>query len=1315
MRQMRITLAFRRPVAAKIWLPLLWFVLVRASPAEEVGRESLLFESVTATLGDPGRSRVVPNTRILVRDGMIVAIETAESGELEIPAGTRRIDASGLHVVPAFIDSATTLGFVSTSESRNASSAPDFRKGPTPETQDALRAGITPEDSALDSLSTGDDRIEAHRRAGFAAAHVVPKSGYLAGRGAVVLLSGQPLRESVLREDTGILASFHYGHSGYPVSLMGAIAHLRQTFLDAEHHRRWKAFHARHPRERRRPPRDTSLDALAPVLDGQLPLIFYASSLNNIHRALQLAQEFQLRVVLTGGDEAYRALDALQSSSQGVILLPDYTDKPQPQNDFGAPPERVQKDRRQHWRRKVLTARSLTERGIPHGFGSGGESDPGKLLESVRVAMNEGLSASLALRSLTLGSAELLGVAELVGSIDVGKVANLSFFDAPFASENARVRYLLADGVLFEFEGKNNEEKKDSPEQKLPPESPEETEAVEKPRELAPSPEIHLLTESELKEDRRPRLQTGGDLFIRDARVLTMAGPELDRASIRIRSGKIEAVGPEVQSDGITSVIDARGWYVMPGIIDCHSHMAVDGSLNEFSESITCQVRIADVIDPDDVAIFRALAGGTTMAHVLHGSANTIGGQCCLLRMKYGRSAQEIRARDVPPTVKFALGENVKQSNFRQRSGKRFPVTRMGVEATLRRAFTVAREYEQEWVEHGARLARGKPSLEPRRDLRLEALLGVLRGEMQVHCHCYRADEIIMLLSLAEEFGFRISTLQHVLEGYKVAPEIAAHGAAASTFSDWWGYKIEAFDAIPHNASLMNRSGISVSLNSDSDELVRHLFFESAKACRYGGASEDEALRMITVEPALQLGIENRVGSIEVGKEADLAIFDAHPLSVYARCRYTIIEGEVYFEMGGERRNPMAGRPLARPEDFLPQELDRHPEDLYAIRGARIVPIEGSPIEEGTVVLSGGKIRAVGSLESVDIPPDAVVLEAKGLEVYPGLIDAGTELGLTEIDSVRGTVDLRETGDVQPDLRMAVAVNPHSELLPVARAGGVTHAAVFNRGGLISGRPALIRLEADSTPAAIVSEEIGMQVNLLRVVEDEEPGVEKTLKRWFGKAREIADRVPPNLDPRVEALLPYVKQARPVIFSAHTEREIRLALKLAEELRVRAIIRGGRDAWKVASLLADKKVPVIVGPVLSLPTHEYDPYDAPYRNPGRLQEAGVPIAFQSSRPSQSRNLSNNVGMAVAYGLPHDAGLRALTLGAAEILGVADRTGSIVPGKSGNLLITNGDPLEIRTQVKYLFIDGRPVSLESRHTRLYRQFRDRLAPRRTKGF
>jgi imidazolonepropionase-like amidohydrolase len=417
--------------------------------------------------------------------------------------------------------------------------------------------------------------------------------------------------------------------------------------------------------------------------------------------------------------------------------------------------------------------------------------------------------------------------------------------------------------------------------------------------------------------------------LIRNATVLTVTRGTLVNTDVLLQDGRIAAIGPDLQAPSDATVIDATGKFVMPGIIDPHSHMMSD-AINEGSLSVTSMVRIADVLDPTDLNIYRAVAGGTTTLNILHGSANTIGGQNAVVKLKVGKPIAEMLFPGAPPGIKFALGENVTRKNSRtviiQGQGtapRRYPSTRMGQEAVLRDAFVRAREYRQEWADYRARTAGGEALVAPRRDLELEPLVEVLEGTRLVHAHSYRADEMLMLLELADEFGFRVATLQHALEAYKIAPEIAAHGAGMSTFADMWGYKIEAYDAIPYNVAITMRAGVLSTINSDDDGRARRLNIDAAKLVRYGGLSDDEALATITINGARQLGIGDRVGSIEVGKDADLAIWNGHPLSVYSSVDATYIDGEVIFSrerdtamresLAAERAELEAAEPNKRP------------------------------------------------------------------------------------------------------------------------------------------------------------------------------------------------------------------------------------------------------------------------------------------------------------------------------------------------------------------------------------------------------------------
>src|SRR5215218_3345652 len=445
---------------------------------------------------------------------------------------------------------------------------------------------------------------------------------------------------------------------------------------------------------------------------------------------------------------------------------------------------------------------------------------------------------------------------------------------------------------------------------------------------------------------------TPPETLIRNATVITVTRGTLENADVLLRNGKIAAVGKNLKASANARVIDGTGKYVMPGIIDCHSHSMLD-TINEGTLAVTSKVRTEDVLNPTDADLYRELAGGVTTLNLLHGSANPIGGLNTVVKIKYGRPASEFIFPGAMPGIKFALGENVKRSSSPTQPGvpRRYPSTRMGVEEVIRDAFTRARDYKRAWDEYRAATKNDKNVMPPRRDLQLEPLVEILEGKRYVHAHSYIASEILMLINLADEFGFKIRTFQHALEGYKVAKEIAAHGAGASIFADSWGYKIEAYDAIPYNAAIMTRAGVVVSMNSDSDERARRLNIEAAKAMHWGDMTEDQALKLVTLNPAIQLGIQDRVGSIEVGKDADVAIWNGHPFSVYSRVDTTFIDGDVYFDRekdlvqravlakertaleqaepnkpparGGQSPNAPRRRPTGHTDDDVDQQEDR--------------------------------------------------------------------------------------------------------------------------------------------------------------------------------------------------------------------------------------------------------------------------------------------------------------------------------------------------------------------------------------------------------
>ena len=397
-------------------------------------------------------------------------------------------------------------------------------------------------------------------------------------------------------------------------------------------------------------------------------------------------------------------------------------------------------------------------------------------------------------------------------------------------------------------------------------------------------------------------------VLIKGGTVLTITTGTKELTDVLIENGKITRIDKNISAKSGIKVIDAKGKYVMPGIIDAHSHIGID-AVNEASHPVTSEVYVGDAINPYDISIYRALAGGVTISHAMHGSANAIGGQCQTLKHRYGESdPKKLIMENAPRTIKFALGEN--PIRVHGEGQKISPSTRMGVEQVYRNSFSEALLYQKKWDDY----KKGITKVSPEYNHRYEILSDILKGEVLIHCHSYRADEILMLMNVLKDFGIKKICFQHVNEGFKVAPELAAFGASASVFSDWWAYKFEVYYSTAYNAAILTKNGVVTSINSDDAELIRHLYHEAAKTQRYGNLSDDEALKLITINPAKQLGIDTRVGSIEVGKDGDIVVFDKHPLSIYTIPQYTIVDGVVRFD----RMNDAADkRLLIDPEEKL--------------------------------------------------------------------------------------------------------------------------------------------------------------------------------------------------------------------------------------------------------------------------------------------------------------------------------------------------------------------------------------------------------------
>jgi imidazolonepropionase-like amidohydrolase len=929
----------------------------------------------------PGR--VVEKGTLVVRDGMIESIG-AVGANAKVPADARVWDLAGMTVYPGLIESYSDAGLPKQSQDRvGGGMGGGGRREPPAETRGVRywNKNINSSQHAVDLFLPDAKENEKLRSMGFTAAHIVPANGILKGSTAVVLLGDGAPRGLLVRDDVvqaGTLQVPRGSDDPYPNSLMGSVALLRQTLLDAQWHRAAQAAAKQYPSEPK-PEYVSDLGALEPVVGGTQTLLMESSDEHDLLRVAAIAKEFSLKLMVRGSGREYRRLDAVKAARVPVILPVNFPESP----SVGTPEDalNVGLGELRYWDEAPENPKMLSDAGVEFALTSSTLKDQSKFLSNVRKAVSRGLSADAALAALTTVPAKLLGVGGELGTLEAGKRANFVITDGDLFAEKtvlretwvSGTRYPVKPAVEVDLRGTWSAALAGAPADSMTivvkgeAESPKFTVAVKgkeaKNANLSFSSLVlqgsfsgdSILFEGvtrlsgayaagaitgtgELSDGRafhwsavrtapftaekdsskpkapvassfrpvyppgefgRPALPERPDrLFVKGATIWT-SGPAgtIENGDMIVEKGKIVKVGKSLSVPPGATVIDGAGKHVTAGLIDCHSHSAAAGSVNESGQTITAEVRIADVIDPDDIGIYRELAGGLTVANVLHGSANPIGGQNQVIKLRWGALAEQMKFEGAMPGIKFALGENPKGSNWGDNATTRYPQTRSGVEQIVRDEFTAAKDYRRKWADFKA----GGTHIPPRRDLQMDALAEILEGKRLVHAHSYRQDEILTLMRVAEEFGFRVATFQHILEGYKVADVMAKHGAGASSFSDWWAYKMEVYDAIPYNGTLMNRAGVLVSFNSDSDELARRLNLEAAKAVKYGGTPPDEALKFVTINPAKQLRIDNRVGSLEPGKDADFVVWSGSPLSSLSVCEQTWIDGRRYFDRNEDR------------------------------------------------------------------------------------------------------------------------------------------------------------------------------------------------------------------------------------------------------------------------------------------------------------------------------------------------------------------------------------------------------------------------------
>jgi imidazolonepropionase-like amidohydrolase len=875
-----------------------------ATAATDVRSGDRLSFALTGARVIAAPGRVFDRGVVIVRGGVVEAV--GAEGKVAVPADARLFDLKGKVVHAAFVDPYVSVDRLAGRKPRAPSDEEEPSEERTPAAPRRARgladhplASVRAADRAVDSLTVADRVSDAYRRAGYAVVAAAPQAGILRGREAVVSLADGPISGRILVADGAQVVSLDpetvdfssFGRAGYPVSKMGAVALIRQTLLDA----RWwgdaEAAYSRRPAGQARPRFVAANAALLPVARGTETVVFEASDVLSLSRAFKIAREMKLRALYIGAGDEYRLRSLVAAEKPDLVLRVDFP-RPYKLDDevewLDVPLERLRA-----LDRAPSNPKWMREAGVTFSFTTAGLDDPEDFAGRVREAIARGLPRDDALAAVTTIPARQLGLGGRLGEIASGSIANLVVETGePFAS-GSRVTEVWIDGRRYE----------------VPARKAEGREPVAGSRERDFAPDVRPLPARDDGPVAAPK-----SVVVRGATIWTQAGPGiLENADLVVSGGKIVAVGRGLAAPAGSLEIDGRGKHVTPGIIDAHSHTAIDGQVNEFTNAVTAEVRIRDVLDPFEVGIYRELAGGTTAANVLHGSANSIGGQNATVKWRRGGAPEDLVITTAPEGIKFALGENPKRSNLQQ-GPPRYPQTRMGVAAQIRERFLAARDYRKRQEEYRkASAGKGSPAagrIPPQPDLQLEAIAEILEGKRRIHCHSYVKSEILQMIRTAEEFGVKIATFQHSLEGYKIADEIAKHGAGASIFSDWWAYKFEVYDAIPYAGPLLHERGVLVSYNSDSDELARRLNTEAAKAVKYGGVPPAEALAFVTSNPARQLGIFDRTGSLEAGKDGDFVVWSKDPLASDTVALETWIEGKKYFDRAAD----LARRPVLERE-----------------------------------------------------------------------------------------------------------------------------------------------------------------------------------------------------------------------------------------------------------------------------------------------------------------------------------------------------------------------------------------------------------------
>ncbi len=898
---------------------------------------------------------VISNATLIINNGKIEEVGT----NIAIPKDAQVVDLKGKFIYPSFIDAYSDYGIAKPKQEQVNWQRLEYVSRKIGAYN--WNAAIKPEMNGAEQFAAMPKDAKELRELGFGAVLTHHADGIARGTGVIVNLADEKEHKTVIKANASAHYSFNKGTSiqGYPSSLMGSIALLRQTYLDGEWYKNGGS----------KKEYNISLDNWNKTQD--LPQIFEVSSKLDVLRADKVGDEFGKQYIIKGGGDEYQRIAEIKKTNAMMIIPVNYPEA----YDVADPLEalNVSLTEMKHWELAPANAASLAKANIEFAFTSQGLKNKNDFFKNVLKAIEYGLDKKIALKALTFTPAQLLKVENELGSLKKGAMANFLITSKDVFEKGAiihenwingkkytlkewnftdlRGEYKLTAGsqtykLKIEGEIEKQEAKlfekdtvaisatikieKENIVLQIPSNNKEEKRQIrlsgwksaallqgegqnidgtwlkwtaEKIKDFVATPpkddkkdktdkklELGTITYPFMAFGwaEQPKLET---VLIKNATVWTNEKDGImTTTDVLIVNGKIAQIAKNLQlsaTDKNAKIIDGTGKHLTSGIIDEHSHVGIARGVNEGVNSNSSEVRIGDIVNSDDINIYRHLAGGVVVLQQLHGSANSIGGQSALVKLRWGLAPEAMKIVGADGFIKFALGENVKQANWGLVNPIRFPQTRMGVEQVYEDAFTRAREYE---------VNRKKDAIGTRKDLQMETMLEILGKKRFITCHSYVQSEINMLMKVADKHGFKINTFTHILEGYKVADKMKAHGVNASTFSDWWAYKMEVVDAIPHNAAIMTKVGVNTCINSDDSEMARRLNQEAAKTVKYGNLSEEEAWKTVTLNPAKALHLDKQMGSIKVGKDADIVLWSDNPLSIYAKAEKTYIDGVLYFD-----------------------------------------------------------------------------------------------------------------------------------------------------------------------------------------------------------------------------------------------------------------------------------------------------------------------------------------------------------------------------------------------------------------------------------